>query len=88
MYMCFIYIKNTCYKNEVKLTIGKMYIELSIIILMFLNIFSRLLYNDWDIRVALKAFTSDLKNNKINEDKLMLDEEMSDISSLLDDEID
>ncbi|XP_038207202.1 nuclear RNA export factor 1-like [Zerene cesonia] len=48
----------------------------------------RLRAHNWDMRMALKAFCADMKMDKIPEDKFISQDDMSDISSSLEDEID
>ncbi|CAH2211003.1 jg14935 [Pararge aegeria aegeria] len=48
---------------------------------------ARLLQHDWDFKKALKQFTVDFKKGNVSSDKFM-DDDFSDMSSLLDDEID
>ncbi|XP_045504259.1 nuclear RNA export factor 1-like [Colias croceus] len=49
---------------------------------------TRLRAHDWDIRMALKTFSADMKMDKIPEDKFISQDDLSDISSSLEDEID
>ncbi|XP_052744324.1 nuclear RNA export factor 2 isoform X2 [Bicyclus anynana] len=49
---------------------------------------ARLIKVDWDIKKALKQFTYDLKSGAIHSDKFIEDDDFSDLSSLLEDELD